>query len=99
MSELLFPLQFKRQYSGPLDPDLVFGTTAALNAYLSSPLRYPGMVVTCLEQEGSVFVLNALANAWVAAVGGGGSATSTDGGSASSVYLPSEVLDGGDANG
>lgn len=70
MAELLFPLQIKRQYASPLDPDLVFPTVAARDAYLTNPLRYPGMLVTCLEREGEVFALNAGGNAWVAIAGG-----------------------------
>jgi hypothetical protein len=99
MSELLFPLQFKRQYGGPLDPDVVFPTLASMNAYLSSPLRYPGMVVTCLQREGELFTLNAAGNAWMGVTGsGGGGDTLVDGGAASSVYLPTEVVDGGGAD-
>lgn len=99
MTELLFPLQFKRQYSGPLDPDLVFATTAALNAYLTNPLRYAGMQVTCLEEEGKSFILNNARDAWIAVVGSGGgsSAGNIDGGSASSVYLVDQSIDGGGA--
>ena len=65
MSELQFPLQFKRQYSGPLDPDLTFTTTADLTGYLSSPLRYAGQIVTCLDQEGELLILNNAMDAWL----------------------------------
>jgi hypothetical protein len=65
MSSLLFPLQFKRQYSGPLDVDTVFETTSALNTYLTSALRYAGQVVTCLEQEGFIFILDNTKTSWI----------------------------------
>jgi len=101
MAELLFPLQIRRQYNAPIDPDLVFPTEAAMAAYLTNPLRYPGMVVTCLQREGELFTLNAAGTAWlgVTGSGGGGGAGLIDGGAASSVYLPAEVVDGGGANG
>ncbi len=66
MSKLLFPLQLKRQYSGPIDPDSVFDTTADMTAYLNNPLRYAGQIVTCKEQEGVVFVLNNAMTEWKA---------------------------------
>ena len=66
-----FPLPFKRQFAGPLDQDAVFQTTAAMNAYLTSPLRYAGMVVTCVEEPDKVFILNPTRDAWTT-VGDGG---------------------------
>jgi hypothetical protein len=65
MANLLFPLSLKRQYSGSLDPDLTFSTTVELNAYLSSPLRYAGQIVTCQEQESSLFVISNDTNSWI----------------------------------
>ena len=49
MSQLDFPLQFKRQYAGPLDADAVFATSAERMAFLSNPLCYAGMMVYDLE--------------------------------------------------
>lgn len=65
MAELLFPLQFKRQFADSLDPDSRFGTVTELNSYLSDPARYIGQVVTCDEREGKVFVLNVARDAWI----------------------------------
>lgn len=72
MAELQFPLQYKRQYNAPLDIDMRFDTLASLNAYLTSARRYAGMIVTCLETEGKVYILNNAEDAWVEVSGGGG---------------------------
>lgn len=72
MAELLFPLQFKRQYSGSLDPDMVFATSAAMTTYLSDPIRYAGQIVSCL-QTSAVYVLNGSMTAWTALGSGSGS--------------------------
>ena len=69
MAELLFPLQFKRQYSGPLDADSVFQTKQAMTDYLTSPLRYPGQLGFCME-TGEYKYLNATKDAWVPLGGG-----------------------------
>ena len=45
----LFPLQFKRQDSVPVDIDTTFATTAERIAYLTSPRRYAGIVVVDIE--------------------------------------------------
>lgn len=65
MAELLFPLQFKRQYSGSLDPDLHFISGSTMDAYKSSPLAYPGMIVSCEEFDGKVFVLSNDKSTWM----------------------------------
>ena len=65
MAKIQFPLQFERQYSNPIDIDMVFETTSILNSYLTDNKRYAGMVVTCKEQEGKIFVLNNDKNEWL----------------------------------
>lgn len=57
------PIQYIRQYAGPIDADEVFETTSARNAYLTNPRRYGGMTVSDLE-DGEVYVLNAARTAW-----------------------------------
>jgi hypothetical protein len=66
----LFPLQFKRQDSVAIDIDQIFATTAERTAYLTSPRRYAGMVVTDLELE-QVFFLNTARDAWIPIEGTG----------------------------
>ena len=64
MANLLFPLQFKRQYAGPLDIDSVFETTADRTAYLTSPLRYAGQLA--FDKELSLFYyMSADLTTWV----------------------------------
>ena len=70
MAELLFPLQYKRQYSAPLDVDLNFQTDVEMQTYLTSPRRYAGQIVSCNEFEDSVFILNVAMDAWIK-IGGG----------------------------
>lgn len=65
MSELLFPLQFKRQYAEALDPDVTFTTVLELNNYLYDAVRYPGQIATCQEKEGYLFIMNNARNAWI----------------------------------
>ena len=65
MSELIFPLWFKRQYAAPLDVDLVFDTLVDMNDYLTSGVRYAGQIVSCKENEGKLFVLNNARDAWL----------------------------------
>lgn len=60
----LFPLQYKRQDSVPLDIDMTFSSTAARTAYLTSPRRYAGMLVVDL-QEDKAYLLNSTRTAWV----------------------------------
>ena len=75
MADLLFPLQFRRQYAGPLDVSVVFSTLADMAAYLSDPTRYGGQVATCNEDEGKVFVLSVDRTRWLEASGGSGTVT------------------------
>ena len=65
MAKIQFPLQFERQYSNPIDIDMVFETTSILNSYLTDNKRYAGMIVTCKEQEGKIFVLNNDKDEWL----------------------------------
>ena len=65
MAKIQFPLQFERQYSNPIDIDMVFETTTILNSYLTDDKRYAGMIVTCKEQEGKIFVLNNDKDEWL----------------------------------
>lgn len=62
--QLIFPLQFKRQFAGPIDGDSVFDTEVNMTAYLESPLRYPGQIVSCLDKPESIFKLNTDGTAW-----------------------------------
>jgi len=64
MTSLLFPLQFKRQYSGPLDADNVFTLTSDRVAYLSNPLRYAGQVVFD-TQDTTLYYLNSALDTWI----------------------------------
>lgn len=74
MANVPFPLPFKRQFSGPLDQDNTFQTTAEMAAYLTSALRYAGQIVTCVEQPTKIFVMNPGRTAWTAIETGGGGA-------------------------
>ena len=60
----LFPLQFKRQDSVPIDIDQTFLTSADRTAYLTSPRRFAGQVVSDLETN-QAFFLNSGKNAWI----------------------------------
>ena len=64
MANLLFPLQFERQYSGPLDISLVYNTTADRLSGLTDPLSYAGQIVTDLETD-KAYQLNAAKDAWI----------------------------------
>lgn len=66
----LFPLQYKRQDSVPIDIDMVFSTTADRVAYLTSARRYAGMLVTDLEED-TAYLLNSARDAWIP-IGAGG---------------------------
>lgn len=58
--------QFKRLFDNPLDIDSVFQTVSEMNDYLIPPSNaYAGMVVTCLEEEGKIFILNNDLDAWL----------------------------------
>ena len=64
MASLLFPLQFERQYSGPLDQDQVFTNTSDRLTYLTNPLRYAGQIVTDLETN-KAYQLNSSKDTWI----------------------------------
>jgi hypothetical protein len=64
MGDFIFPLQFKRQFSAPVDVDAVFATTAERIAYLTSERRYAGQIVSDL-QDGRTYQLNSAKTAWV----------------------------------
>jgi hypothetical protein len=64
MGDFIFPLQFKRQFSGPLDLDLVFSTTLQRNNFLTQERRYAGQIVTDL-QDGKIYQLNAARDKWI----------------------------------
>ena len=59
-NKLPFALSFERQYAGPLDPTMVFATEAERMAYLSSPLCYPGQIVTCTQfsKDKNIYIVN-----------------------------------------
>lgn len=69
MSDILFPLSFKRQYSGPIDIDFVFNTINEMNNYLNNPRRYAGQIATCLELPGQLFILSNDKSEWLSVVG------------------------------
>ena len=59
----LFPLQYLRQEAVPVDKDSVFTTTADRMAYLTSPRRYPGQIVSDLELQ-KLFILSTDRSSW-----------------------------------
>ena len=65
MNNLLFPLQLKRQYTGPLDSDSLFISVEAMEMFKTSPLIYDGMIATCNQRKGEVFVYNKTDNVWI----------------------------------
>jgi hypothetical protein len=71
-SHLQFVIQFERQYADSLDPDLHFTTDAFMQEYLLNPRRYKGMIVSCDEHEGVVFILNNAKNEWLTVSGSTG---------------------------
>jgi hypothetical protein len=76
MASLLFPLQFERQYSGPLDQDQVFTTTSDRLTYLTNPLRYAGQIVSDLQTQ-KIYQLNTAKDTWIE-IGSGSGSSSTD---------------------
>lgn len=64
-AQLIFPLQFVRQFKGPIDADMVFDTEASMNEYLSSARRYAGQIATCLEKEGFIYVMSPDLSKWI----------------------------------
>lgn len=63
--------QLKRGFKKPIVEDEVFNTLADLEAYLTSELRYAGMIVSCVETEKS-YKLNATEDEWVELGSGSG---------------------------
>jgi len=76
MASLLFPLQFERQYSGPLDQDQVFTNTSDRLTYLTNPLRYAGQIVSDLQTQ-KIYQLNTAKDTWIE-IGSGSGSSSTD---------------------
>lgn len=64
-SSMPFPLQLKRQFARPIDPDSVFDSINDLNAYLNSGVRYAGMIAYCNETPGRLYMLNAAKDSWI----------------------------------
>jgi len=64
MSKIIFPLQFERQYSGPLDIHQVFNTSSDRIAYLSNPLRYAAQIVSDLQTQ-KCYQLSTDTNSWI----------------------------------
>lgn len=64
VSILNLPVQYVRQQAEPIDVDSVFASTAARNAYLTNPRRYPGQIVGD-TQSGNIYMLDAAASAWI----------------------------------
>jgi hypothetical protein len=60
----LFPLQYKRQDSVPIDIDSSFATTAERLDYLTSPRRYGGQIVADLEED-VAYIMNAARDTWI----------------------------------
>ena len=57
MSDIEFPLQFTRQYSGPLDSTSVFDTYSDLVTYVNTNgTSYPGQLVTVLATSGTYVI-------------------------------------------
>lgn len=95
----LFPLQYQRQDSAPIDIDSVFTTTAARLAYLTSPRRYAGQIVSDIEL-GEAFVLDATKTAWIP-IGTGSSApgaVESVNGQTGNVVLTTDTVGEGTAN-
>ena len=56
VSDMEFPLRFKRQYAEPLDSDAYAETKVELDDIKTRPNSYVGMIVSCKE-DGLVYVL------------------------------------------
>lgn len=68
MSEILIPVQFRRQNKGPLDVESVFTTEQAMIDYLLNPKRYAGQQVSCVALDKS-FILDSTETMWVESKG------------------------------
>jgi len=96
------PFEFNRIYKGPATADEVFTSTAALDAYLTSPVRYAGMIVS-LNEGGDVtnYTLNSSEDAWIPLGSGAGGAPSTGVivGGVLSIGTPTSTFSISDGNG
>lgn len=61
MASIEFPLSFTRQYSGPLDPSLVFPNLTQLMMYTAEPEAYAGQIVAVnndsIDSRNTIYVL------------------------------------------
>lgn len=96
MAQIDLPFGFNRIFKGPAIVDSVFTSTAELDAYLLSPVRYAGMVVALVEGgESTLWQLNATEDEWLAAGGGGsgsGGATGVETGCKMSATLGTDLI-------
>ena len=70
MAEMNWSMQFKRMFAANLDPDYSFKTKADLDKYLTSPLRYAGMIVYC-EETDKLYRLSKALDKWEEISGSG----------------------------
>jgi len=55
------PIQFKKMYKGPINPDSVFANIAEAEAYASGPIGSPGEVIGVrIDDEGNykAYIIN-----------------------------------------
>ncbi|MDD5293120.1 MAG: hypothetical protein PHW40_02255 [Candidatus Izemoplasmatales bacterium] len=83
--------QRQRQFSGPIDPDIVFETKSDMTAYLSRAIRYAGMVATCLEDEGVLYILNNDKDEWIEVNGNGDASVDVNSFTDSDIVAPVAV--------
>ena len=83
--------QRQRQFAGPIDPDIVFETKSDMTAYLSRAIRYAGMVATCLEDEGVLYILNNDKDEWLEVNGNGTSTVDVNSFTDSDIVVPVAV--------
>lgn len=88
---ILTPADFTRQFAGPIDTDLVFETTGDRMTYLTNPRRYPGMIVSDL-QDGTAYKLNTAGDAWEEIGSGGGQLITLPAGTTSYVLTKEQIL-------
>ena len=95
------PFGFNRLFKGSAILDQVFTSTVDLNNYLTSPVRYAGMVVALVEGGAvSMWQLDAAETAWEEA-GGGSGPTSTGilNGGVASIGAPTSTFSVSDGTG
>lgn len=86
MAQIDLPFGFNRLFKGSAILDQVFTSTVDLNAYLTNPVRYAGMIVSLVEAGEVVnYSLNATEDEWVELGGGGSSSTGLIGDGASGI--------------